>query len=173
MNNTCSGCGNPATVEIINGCFLCDHCEAVLKTEIQVARDNLPNPFACMAPAEMSGSIAKDAGADFSSPPAPRDATAGVSASALAQTAPRLAGADEQFESCGGVEGHASAIAESNCCGLSPKDSKAPIKPSTTASASISPFATGMSWKGGAGIKPGPQDQFPDLPDFLKRERAA
>lgn len=38
MNITCSDCGNPASVEIIPGCFLCDACEAVLKYVIEESR---------------------------------------------------------------------------------------------------------------------------------------
>lgn len=64
MNLTCSDCGNPASVEIIPGCFLCDACEAVLKYVIQNAAQSLSDRSPAPASAAMPGSIEQAAEAN-------------------------------------------------------------------------------------------------------------
>lgn len=49
MSITCSDCPNPASVEIIPGCFLCEACEAVLKYEIEKSRAKATRGKAGMA----------------------------------------------------------------------------------------------------------------------------
>lgn len=165
MNITCSDCGNPASVEIIPGCFLCDACEAVLKNEIEKSRAKATRGKAGMAGAVCSpvrrstagtGLRVGEASADLPTTSEIMDVTAGETAQIIQNAAQSLSDRSPAPASAA-MPGSIEQAAEANQQGSHSSDVEQPHCRRTRADSS--PAAS-------------TKFEYPDLPDFLKRGAA-
>lgn len=150
MNITCSDCGNPASVEIIPGCFLCDACEAVLKYAIQNAAQSLSDRSPAPASAVMPGSIEQAAEANQYELARPVITSSDGRGAGLRST-PGKKDCAPILESCGDAESR--SIPSTEC--LSGLNNRGHLE-------------KGSEWCGRrgeftAGLAPGPQELHSDL----------
>lgn len=153
----CSACQRIAIVEIEDNVFLCKRCETIFKREFPNAARSLSDLSPAPALAVMPGSIDDAAKADLSElatgiATRPESPSGGCLSDARNETA-------SIRESCGGVESrHAAELRQvahqSDLILQVAAELKGPHRRLKFAQ---------------AGLAPGPQDQFPDIPEFLRR----